>query len=198
MVSKQGVYLAALIIAGLGVGYVASFIAVNGIPFLFYLLQTNQLVYQGNIPSLFTSLIVVAPDYLGATDALFNAISVIFIDGLLAYSMTYREYFATFVATGFIGNVVSLLNGPGTISFGASGGIFGLVAAAVSHDYAFNGRFNSALVGWFVVIFVFNSFLIAQVDWLAHAGGALFGLVIGYYLGRMHRRAYWYGRRGSF
>jgi rhomboid protease GluP len=198
MVSKQGIHLAVLILSGLAIGYVASLFVVEGVPLVYYLLQTNQLVYQGNFLSLFTSLIVLYPDYLGVTDAVFNAISVIFVDGLLASAMTYREYFLTFVATGLAGNLLSLLNGPYTISFGASGGIFGLVAAAVTQDYAFNGRLNTALVGWFVVIFFFNSFLISQVDWLAHAGGALFGLLIGYYLGKRHRRAYWYTYRRPY
>ncbi|MEM0118323.1 MAG: rhomboid family intramembrane serine protease [Conexivisphaerales archaeon] len=192
MVSKQGRDLILLIFLGLVIGFIASAIRIDGLPSVYFLVQSNALVLIGYVWPLLTSMIVVLPNYLGLTDVVFNAVSVLFVDSLLAPAFNYREYFAIFFISGLAGNVASLLNGPNIISFGASGGIFGLVAAAVTHDFAFHGRVNAALLGWFVIIFIFNTFSSVYVDWLAHSGGALIGLVLGYLVGRRHRRfAYW-------
>ena len=86
-------------------------------------------------------------------------------------------------STGVAGNVLSLANGPQVISFGASGGIFGLLAGVVSFDLVTNEKLNPSLIIWFATIFVFSSFLFSYVDWLVHAGGALLGLALGYVLG---------------
>lgn len=190
MVSRQAIHLVILIVIGMLVGFITSHVSIDGIPLVFFLIQNNALVYQGYIIPLITSMIVVYPNYLGLYDVIFNSISVILIDGLLSVSFTYREYFVIFFATGLFGNLASLLNGPNITSFGASGGIFGLVAAAVTHDYALNRRMNTALVGWFVIIFILNSFSSVYVDWLAHTGGALIGLGLGYVVGQRHRNVY--------
>ena len=188
MVSRQGRDLILLIVLGLIIGALASLIRIAGVPAVYFLVQYNTIVFQGYFWPIITSMIVVIPNYLGFTDVVFNAISVLFIDSLLAPSFNYREYFTIFFISGIAGNLASLLNGPNIISFGASGGIFGLVAAAVTHDYALHRRMNTALAGWFVIIFLFNTFSSVYVDWLAHTGGALIGLVLGYVLGIMHRK----------
>jgi rhomboid protease GluP len=192
-ISRQGKYLAALVVAGLVIGailvYALGFISVDGIPLIFYLIQANILVYSGWPVPLVTSMIVVYPNILGLEDVVFNAISVIFVDRLLSYAFSFKQYFAIFVLTGVVGNVLSLLYGPDLTSFGASGGIFGLVAGAVTCDYAVNRRINRSLVIWFIIIFIYSS-IAGSVDVLAHVGGAASGLVAGYVIGR--------SRRGSF
>jgi rhomboid protease GluP len=188
-ISRQGKYLAGLIVAGLVLGYVFYYLVqLNGIPLVYYLIQVNALVYTGWYLPILTSMIIVLPGYLGLVDVVFNAISVIFVDRLLSYSFSFKQYFAVFVLTGVVGNLLSLLNGPNIESFGASGGIFGLVAGAVTCDYALNGRINRSLVIWFVVIFIYSS-IAGSVDILAHAGGAASGLLAGYVIGRFRRRS---------
>ena len=137
-----------------------------------------------------TSMIVVAPSLLGLEDMAFNAIALLFVDALLRNAFTPRQYYLVFLLTGIVGNLVSFFGyGPGqgitatTISFGASGGIFGLVAGAVAVDYAVTRRMNTGLVIWFVIIFVYSS-LGGSVDFFAHIGGALAGLVAGFIVGR--------------
>jgi membrane associated rhomboid family serine protease len=76
-----------------------------------------------------------------------------------------------------------LANGPNVYSFGASGGIFGLLAGVISFDLVTNRRVNFGLMAWFAAIFIVSSFLLASVDWVAHLGGALFGLALGYVIG---------------
>lgn len=182
-VSNQGRNLAIAIVAGLIIGGVFSLVSIYGIPITDYLIQINQLVYQGWVVPLLTSMIIVAPSYLGLLDVAFNAFAVIWLDGLLRASYTARQYYGVFVGTGLVGNILSLQLGPGVASFGASGGIFGLLAGAVTVDYARNKKFNPQLVAWFLFIFIFSTFT-GDVDILAHLGGAVAGLIAGYYIGK--------------
>jgi membrane associated rhomboid family serine protease len=186
-ISPQGKNLIILILAGLGFGSVMSFITVGGLPMIDIFLQTNLLVFQGWIWQLFTSIIVAPFSFAGFLDVGFNAVALLWIDRLFTSVYTAREYYLTFLVTGVFGNVLSLLYGPFVTSFGASGGIFGLIAGVVTADYAINRRINSSLVMWFILIFALSSFT-GGVDIFAHLGGALLGFPIGYWLGKKHRR----------
>ncbi|MDG6904667.1 MAG: rhomboid family intramembrane serine protease [Nitrososphaerota archaeon] len=181
-ISKQGRNLALLIVAGLPIGFVLSLISFSNVPLVYYLTQYNALVYLGWIPPLLTSMIVVYPSYLGLEDVFFNAIFVIFVDRILAATYTVKQYYAVFLLGGLAGNILSLLGGPNVLSFGASGGLFGLIAGAVTYDYAISRRVNTSLLTWFVIVFVFSS-IAGSVDVFAHLGGAVVGLVVGYIIG---------------
>ena len=147
------------------------------------LLQTNAAVYAGWFWQLATSIIIAPPTLIGVTDVAFNAMALVWLDGLFSYTYSRRQYYAVFLATGIAGNIFSLTNGPKFASFGASGGIFGLLAGVVSFDLATNRRLSLSLVFWFAGIFVISSFLFSYVDWTAHAGGAILGLLLGYMVG---------------
>ena len=187
--SEPGRNITIAIVAGLLLGFVFSFIPFSLFPAPFstsltdYLVQFNYFVFQGWIVPIFTSMIVVYPTSLGAVDVLFNAIAVLFLDRLFANSYTRRQYYFVFIITGVAGNLLSLLYGPGLISFGASGGIFGLIGGAVTADYARNRRVNFSLLIWVVFIFIYSSFG-GDVDLFAHLGGLFVGLVVGYIVGR--------------
>jgi len=164
-----------------------SFFSVDGVPLYYFFLQVNAAVLQnGWYWQLVTSIIIVQPSSLGLLDVFFNAISVIWLDRLFLATYTRNQYWIVFFLTGIAGNVMSLLNGTDIISFGASGGIFGLVAGAVTADYALNRRVNGTLLAWFVFIFIYSSFA-GSVDLFAHLGGAIAGLVAGYIIGRSKR-----------
>jgi len=179
-ISKPGRNLILAIILGLVVGGVAYLFGVE-----VYLIQVNALVERGWIVPLFTSIFVAPPILEGFLDVAFNALSVFFLDSLLSAVYTDRQYYATFLGTAVFGNVLSLLYGPGVASFGASGGIFGLIAGALAFDYAYNRRVNLGFVGWFVFVLVYSS--LGGADVFAHLGGALAGLPVGYYLGSKRR-----------
>ncbi len=187
--SEAGRNLTIAIVLGIVLGYVFSFVPFSLFPNLpptsltDYLVQFNYFVLQGWIVPIFTSMVVVYPNSLGALDVLFNAIAVLFLDRLFANTYTRRQYYLTFIITGVAGNVLSLLYGPALISFGASGGIFGLIGGAVTADYARNRRVNPSLLVWFVFIFIYSS-IGSQVDLFAHLGGVVVGLIIGYLIGR--------------
>jgi rhomboid protease GluP len=183
LISKQGRNLSLAIVGGLVFGLVTWEVSISGVPLTYYFIQENWLVYAGWYWQLFTSLFVVVPTIFGVADVLFNAVAVIFLDGLLSHEFREVEYYAVFVLSGLVGNAVSLLNGPNTGSFGASGGIFGLLAGAVAQDFAVERRVDYNLFVWFIAVFLFSSFALSYVDWLAHLGGAASGLVAGYLLG---------------
>jgi rhomboid protease GluP len=167
---------------------------VNGIPLILFLLQDNYLVYHGWIPGLVTSIIVATPDLSGVEDVFFNAISIVFIDGLFRSSFSPRQYYLVFLITAIIGNVLSLVGyGPNSPpSFGASGGIFGLLAAALSTDFIVNRRLNTTLLIWFIFVFVIST-IGPNIDAYAHIGGTISGLVAGILIGRERSRirSYW-------
>jgi rhomboid protease GluP len=183
LISKQGKNLSLTIVAGLIFGLVAWGVSINGTPLTYYFIQDNWLVYAGLYWQLFTSLFVVVPTFPGVADVLFNTVAVVWLDGLLSHEFNEVEYYAVFILSGLAGNIASLLNGPNAASFGASGGIFGLLAGAVAQDFTVERRVDYNLLGWFLAVFIFSSFALSYVDWLAHLGGAAFGLAAGYLLG---------------
>ena len=187
MISRQGRNLSLAIFAGLIFGLAASAVSVGGVPLVDFFVQYNRAVYAGLYWQLITSILVVVPFSsqvpLGVVDVLFNAIAIIWLDGLLSHAFRERDYYAVFLLSGLTGNIASLLNGPSIVSFGASGGIFGLLAGAIAQDFAVERRIDYTLLAWFLAVFLLSSFLLPLVDWLAHLGGAVSGLVAGYLLG---------------
>jgi rhomboid protease GluP len=183
LTSTQGKILSLAIVAGLVIGLAASGVSIDRIPLTDLLVQSNFAVYAGLYWQLFTSLLVVIPNISGLADVLFNAVAVIWLDGLLSRAFRGGEYFVVFVLSGLAGNLASLLGGPNVASFGASGGIFGLLAGAIAQEFAVEGRVDYNLLGWFLAVFLFSSFALPQVDWLAHLGGAASGFVVGFLLG---------------
>ncbi len=181
--SEQGKNLIYVVLGGLVLGTAFAFVEIDGFPFYLFLLQSNGAVLAGWVWQLVTSIIVAPPNYLGVADVAFNAIALAWLDSLFAYTYSKRQYYAVFLATGVAGNIFSLANGPNYASFGASGGIFGLLAGVLSFDLATNRKLNPSLLLWFAGIFVVSSFLFTYVDWIAHAGGALLGLLLGYFVG---------------
>jgi rhomboid protease GluP len=181
--SEQGRDLIYVVIGGLVIGTALAFVSLDGVPLTDFLLQYNELVLAGWVWQLVTSIIIVPPIFQGIEDVVFNAIALAYLDGILSFTYSKRQYYAVFLATGIAGNISSLANGPNVSSFGASGGIFGLLAGVISFDLVTNRRVNPSLMLWFALIFIVSSFVFASVDWIAHAGGALLGLALGYVIG---------------
>lgn len=174
-----------MVLGGLVVGTAA--VAIGGDYLLDVLIQENSAVMHGSVWQLVTSIVVAPPYYGGVIDVAFNAMALVWLDGLFSMAYSKWQYYGVFVATGIAGNILGLANGPGVRSFGASGGIFGLLAGVVSFDIATNRRVDPVLVMWFLAVFVVSSFLFSNVDSAAHAGGALLGLVLGYVISTKKR-----------
>jgi membrane associated rhomboid family serine protease len=93
---------------------------------------------------------------------------------------------AVFLVTGVFAAAVSFAFAPGfTIGVGASGAIFGLVGAFVAHSYLrrsnllAQARLRSAL-SLLLINLVFGLVAREGIDWRAHVGGFVAGLVAGY------------------
>jgi rhomboid protease GluP len=183
VLSAQGRNLIIAVAGGLVVGTALAFIVFDGFPLYLYFLQSNGAVERGWVWQLFTSIIVAPPGLTGLFDVVFNVIALAWLDGLFSFAYSSRQYYAIFFATAISGNVFSLANGPGEVSFGASGGIFGLLAGVISFDITTNKRVDPALIAWFAGVFILSSFLLGNVDWIAHLGGALLGFGLGYAVG---------------
>jgi rhomboid protease GluP len=89
-----------------------------------------------------------------------------------------HEYLLIYLGSGLVGNLLTLLFGPIMISAGASGAIFGLFGACIIYvRRAFGQSIMSALM-YALFLFIISSGM--NVNFLAHLGGLVVGLLIGY------------------
>jgi membrane associated rhomboid family serine protease len=92
---------------------------------------------------------------------------------------------AVFLVTGVFAGATSFAFAPGfTVAVGASGAIFGLVGAYIAYNYLrrhhvmAQARLRSAL--GMLMINLIIGFSIPAIDWRAHLGGVVAGLVAGF------------------
>lgn len=138
--------------------------------------QYNVLVFNGAYWQLFTAMFVHVNIVHLASNMLF-----LFIFGLRAEELfSTAEYYLVYFASGLAGNLLSLVAGPGFLSAGASGAIFGVFGA--------NIIFLRRKVGQPIVVSLMYAFMFfvltvsVNTNLFAHFGGLVAGLVIGYVL----------------
>jgi len=126
------------------------------------LTQVNEAVRHGALWMLFTAMFLHAnPSHLGG-----NVLFLLIFGTSLEEQVTTRKWLVTYLTSGLVGNIAFLFLGGDAIGVGASGAIWGLLAAA--------GGIRG-LVG--MVLFLgLNMF--AGGGFLAHAGGLVAGLVL--------------------
>jgi rhomboid protease GluP len=140
------------------------------------LAQNNAIVvYLHQFFELFTSILVTD----SPVDAGFNAVAVLILDRLTDDTFNFPRYFLIFFLTAILGNILTLIEGPQFASAGASGGIFGLIAAAFSYSWAKENRIEITTLVFFLIVFIGSSFLIPNVNYVAHLGGAIGGFIAG-------------------
>jgi len=136
--------------------------------------QVNLFVFEGAYYQLFTSIFIHASIVHLVGNMLF-----LFIFGLRGEEMfSLPEYLGIYLIGGLVGNLLSLAFGPIFISVGASGAIFALFGACVIYD---RRSMRQSILG--ALVFAFFLFFINSgegVNILAHLGGLVFGLLIGY------------------
>lgn len=157
--------LAILIILGYVIGVISSKLGL-----LIYLIQVNSLVYQGYYYQLITSILIT--DSL--IDALFNSLSIIAIDYI--FKPKDWKILLIFLITGILGNSLSLLYDPYTVSSGASGALFGVLGYLVT-DEVFNEYLKVEAIIFLIIVFISSS-VIPGVDVLAHIGGLASGVIL--------------------
>ena len=155
--------------------------------------QVNGLVmYYGAYYQLFTSMFLHASIVHLAGNMLF-----LLIFGLRGEEMfSLPEYLGIYLLGGLAGNVLSLALGPDLVSVGASGAIFAMFGACAIYARRSIGQ---SVIG--AVIFGFFLLMISSgenVNYLAHIGGLVAGLAMGYVLARRRKPQAAYQVRYSY
>jgi membrane associated rhomboid family serine protease len=89
------------------------------------------------------------------------------------------QYLVIYLSSGLVGNVASLfLLGPGAESLGASGAIFGVLAAAFILPRRYNKQ--SLAISFFFIVFYVLASIAPGVDTWAHLFGAAGGVIFGF------------------
>lgn len=150
--------------------------------------QVNAFVlYGGAYYQLFTSMFIHASIFHLVGNMLF--LLIFGLRGEEIFSLP--EYLAIYLVGGFMGNVLSLAFGPGTlpydpfVSVGASGAIFAMFGACIIYV---RRSIRQSILGAFVYGFFLLLFSTGPgVNDLAHVGGLLVGLLLGYLIATMRK-----------
>jgi len=138
-------------------------------------------VLNGEVWRLFTSLFVHANIAHIAGNMLF-----LFIYGLRAQEMfDLKEYMAIYFLAGLAGNALTMFTdfiilGGFAVSVGASGAIFGVLGAVMIYARRSIGQSIISALMYAFFLFVIN--IGPNVNFLAHLGGLVVGLALGYFL----------------
>lgn len=137
------------------------------------LAQDNELVLSGFYWQLFTSMFV----HFGFAHIAFNMFGLYYFGRLNESAFSTPKFLAIYLASGLLGNVMTLvLLPPAALSGGASGAIFGLVGSYVA--IARRGRHMGFALVYAILIFLQSS-LLPGVNIFAHLFGLVGGLVLG-------------------
>ncbi|MGC8973985.1 MAG: rhomboid family intramembrane serine protease [Thermoproteus sp.] len=139
-----------------------------------YLVLYNKAVLSGYYYELVTGMLVTP----SLADFLLNAVSLYAIYVIFGGEAGRYEY-AVFFASGILGNVLTvLLYPPNIMSAGASGGIFGLLSFYVARGMALSRDFSWVGPALLAAVFLASSIL-PNVNYVAHVGGIIGGVVMG-------------------
>jgi len=126
--------------------------------------QVNSAVWQGAVWGLFTSMFLHAnPMHLAG-----NILFLLIFGTSLEEQVSRQKWLVTYFLSGLAGNIAFLFLGGNAVGVGASGAIWGLLAAA------------GGIRGLFGAIFYLGLNIFAGGGFLAHAGGLLGGLALRY------------------
>ena len=124
----------------------------------------------------------------GITHLGFNSLATWNIGGQLEPRVGWRALLATFVITGSLASLTSVLVNPREIiGIGASGAIFGMLGFIVVWGVSSVAQFVQQIQRNFVMLLVVvgSSAVIPGVDNVAHIGGLLAGLILGFFWERL-------------
>lgn len=138
--------------------------------------QYNLLVFEGWYWQLFTAMFI----HVNIMH-LFGNMLFLLIFGLRAEELfAVDEYLVIYLLSGLAGNLLTLVFGPDMISAGASGALFGLFGACIIYvRRAIGQSILSALLYASFLLLISSG---VGVNILAHLGGLVVGLLIGYLL----------------
>lgn len=147
--------------------------------------QSNSAVItQGWYWQLFTSMFV----HVTLLHLIINMLFLL-IFGLRAEELFEdTEFLFIYLASGFVGNLLTLLLPLSIVSAGTSGAIFGIFGASIIYiRKVFDMPVFNALI--YSLLFLILS-ISEGVNFFAHLGGLAAGLVIGYFLAKSRKKAF--------
>jgi rhomboid protease GluP len=117
---------------------------------------------------------------------IFGNMLFLLIFGLRAEDMfDIKEYLMIYFVSGLSGGLLTLAFWPNVLSVGASGAIFGVLGATII--YARRSIGQSIMTALMYAFFLFAINIGPNVNYLAHFGGLVTGLLIGYLLAASRR-----------
>lgn len=120
----------------------------------------------------------------GIMHILFNMYGLLFVGVFLEPLLGRIKYAIVYLVTGLLASIASIWWHPATVSVGASGAIFGLygVFFALLTTNLFPKDFKKSFLISTSIFIGFNLLygLMGNIDNVAHVGGLLSGLLIGY------------------
>jgi rhomboid protease GluP len=144
----------------------------------------NQLIAQGEYYRLLTSMFL----HIGLVHLLFNSYALFILGQDVERLYGAARFLLIYFLSGLGGSLASFVLGAGGISAGASGAIFGLIGTEIMFFYLHRQTFGQrgqaqlrSLLMLAVVNLVFG-FTIPGINNLAHMGGLVFGLALGWIL----------------
>ena len=121
----------------------------------------------------------------------------LFIFGLRAEGMfDIKEYLLIYLLSGLAGNLLTLLFGPSMISAGASGALFGMFGAVTIYVRRAIGQSIAGALLYAFFLLILSAGL--GVNVLAHLGGLVVGLLLGYAFAAIRRSNVMYQYRYSY
>ena len=145
-------------------------------------------IWNGEYWRLFSSMFI----HIGLLHLAGNCLFLYLCGPLLELSYGHEKFLIIYILSGFLGNILSLLGMKYSvtgISAGASGALFGILGALISFTImerkVLPQKLYRSLIKNLILIVVLNSLVglvIPNIDILAHTGGFLSGLILGYIL----------------
>jgi membrane associated rhomboid family serine protease len=189
--NAKGTSAATVLVAVIVAMYVVE-VAAAGAQFLFQGPSVQKLydlggaegiaIASGQYWRLFTAIFL----HAGVIHLAFNCYALWIFGQVIEQELGRARFLLIFFVTGLFASATSYLFGqPGVVGVGASGAIFGVFGAFVAFNWRRRGtalgaaRLRSAIV-ILLINFVLNIGLAGAIDWHAHVGGFVAGLVAGY------------------
>jgi membrane associated rhomboid family serine protease len=145
----------------------------------------GPLVLSGEIWRLVTAMFL----HIGWLHLLFNCFALFSLGRDVEAQYGYSRFGFIFLAAGYIGNLLSLAwRGPNEFSAGASGGVFGVLGAEMGflffhrHSLGEGGRIRQSQLIRLIVLNMIIGLTVVSVNNIAHLGGLIAGVGLGYLL----------------
>jgi len=143
--------------------------------------QVNALTINGHYWQLLTSMFI----HINIIHLFGNMLFLLIFGFRAEEFFSPEEFFFIYFMSGLFGNLLTLLMPLYTVSAGASGAIFGIFGACVIY---LRKTFGQSIMG--ALLFSFLLLMITageRVNILAHFGGLVAGLIIGYVLAKSRK-----------